>query len=214
MRNRTQVLPRTTTAIVLLLFAGLEIGHNMSRWTSSSTPIESVPDRFYRQWLLKYRVAPFECWTDEGYEPSRSDVPRDIQLLCATDYGFEDIINGGFDQFFHNETGAFAPEMVEWCQRAGLVDVADVIREAMQTVSKGEYPRSRAGRHRELDRFPVKGPRKQWDPFQQMDARFEQLLPFSKSRFQDAADRWLRETCGISDLNVPPTKLSPTSVEP
>ncbi len=43
--------------------------------------------------------------------------------------------------------------MVEWCERCGLNDVADVIRLAMKKLSGDAYPRSQEGRQRLLANF-------------------------------------------------------------
>jgi hypothetical protein len=159
---------------------------------------------FYEEWQRKHDVYPFDCWTDDGYDPSRSDIPRDIQLLAGMDYGKSDIDNGGFHQFFHNGTGVFAPEMVEWCERCGLNDVADVIRLAMKKLSGDAYPRSQEGRQRLLANFPVRGEREQWDPFYALDEKFYELLSNNGTRYDDAANKWLRETCGVTALDHKP----------
>jgi hypothetical protein len=159
---------------------------------------------FHEEWSRKHDVYPFNCWTDDGYNPSLSEIPRDIQLLSGMEYGKSDIDNGGFHQFFHNGTGVFAPEMVEWCERSGLHDVADVIRLAMKTLTDGDYPRSQEGRIRLLAKFPVRGSREQWDPFNKLDEKFYELLSNNGSRYDEAADNWLRETCGITKLEDTP----------
>ncbi len=89
-------------------------------------PVDTHP--FYSRWCLMNDLDPFSCWTDDGYDPSLSNCPRDIQLLIATDYGKSDIENGGFHQFFSNPTGVLAPEMIEWFERAGLAESASVLR--------------------------------------------------------------------------------------
>ncbi|QDV87336.1 DMP19 family protein [Planctomycetes bacterium TBK1r] len=167
---------------------------------------------FFEEWQRKHDVYPFECWTDDGYDPSRSNVARDLQLLAGMDCGKSDIDNGGFHQFFYNGTGVLAPEMVEWCERSGLDDVADVIRQAMSTLTDGDYPRSREDRLTALARFTVGGDRKHCDlfyqehcdPFDQLDEKFFALLSNNGTRYHDAANRWLCETCGITELADPP----------
>ncbi|MEM8671294.1 MAG: DUF4375 domain-containing protein [Planctomycetota bacterium] len=161
---------------------------------------------FYDAWRHKHEVYPYECWTDEGYDPSLSEVPRDIQLLCCMNYGKSDIENGGFHQFFYNSTGVFAPEMIEWCERAGLNDVADVIREAMAVLTDGAYPRSKRQRMHALERFAYPGNLLARDPFDRINTRFFALLSHNGSRYDDAANTWLVETCGIAHLEDPPVK--------
>lgn len=159
---------------------------------------------FYEEWQREHEVYPYHCWTDDGYDPSRSDIPRDLQLLAGMDYGKSDIDNGGFHQFFHNGTGVFAPEMVEWCDRSGLQDVAAVIRLAMKTLSEDAYPRSQDGRQRLLAKFPVPGSREQESPFYKLDEKFYELLSNNGSRYHATANKWLRETCGIITLDDKP----------
>ncbi|MDM4019539.1 DMP19 family protein [Roseiconus lacunae] len=205
----------TQRQLIVLIIAVVSVAAWMLQQRDSESPsnpslefdrmtIGDYKPPFHDEWRRKHDVYPFDCWTDNGYDPSFSDIPRDIQLLSGMDYGKSDIDNGGFHQFFHNSTGVFAPEMVEWCERSGLDDVADVIRQAMSTLTDGDYPRSREGRHTALARFPVDGDREQWAPFYRLDEKFYALLSNNGSRYDDAADKWLRETCGITQLADPP----------
>jgi hypothetical protein len=164
--------------------------------------LDELPVRlhpFYHRWLLINNIYPFHCWTDDGYNPSLFDCPRDIQLLAATHYGKNDIENGGFHQFFSNSTGAFAPEMIEWFERAGLAETASVLRQATAVFGQ-VFPRSQDRRRKFLASFDGQT-RAEWDPFVQMDDRFYASLPYNEDVFDAAADRWLREVCGIESLH-------------
>jgi hypothetical protein len=161
-------------------------------------PVKFHP--FYSRWWLINDLDPFPCWTDDGYDPSLANCPRDIQLLIATDYGKSDIENGGFHQFFSNPTGVVAPEMIEWFERAGLPESASVLREATALFGKG-FPRSQAARREFLTSFDG-ATRADWDPFFKLDDRFYASVPMDKDKFEAAADRWLREVCGIANLHV------------
>jgi hypothetical protein len=144
-----------------------------------------------------------------------------VQLLWATSYGTSDIYNGGFHQFFSNWTGIVAPEMTEWCMRAGFEKTADIIREAIG-VFGADFPRSQTARRDFLDAFPARNrggrdrshetERKDWDPFYEMDDRFYVSLRWGLDRhaFDDAADRWLREICGIHSLHDTLQNSTPT----
>ncbi len=163
--------------------------------------LEKLPVRkyqFHDRWLLINDIDPLNCWTDDGYDPSRSDCPRDIQLLEATSYGKADIDNGGFHQFFSNGTGVVAPEMIEWFERAGLAESASIVREATAVFGK-VFPRSQKLRRKFLASFDGET-RADWDPFFKLDDRFYASLPYDKHVFDAAADRWLREVCGIKNL--------------
>ncbi|GAB5405100.1 MAG: hypothetical protein Aurels2KO_33310 [Aureliella sp.] len=160
------------------------------------TPVDHYP--FYSRWIRLNDVTPFHCWTDDGYDETLSEYPRDVQILAAMIYGHSDIENGGFLQFFTNSTGAFAPEMLEWLERSELDTAADVLREAMAVFGE-TFPRSRGARLEFLSEFDGES-RQQRDPFSQMDDAFYASLPYATHTFDRAADEWLRETCGIKRL--------------
>jgi len=76
-----------------------------------------------------------------------------------------------------------------------------------------EYPRSQAERKRFLEEIqgdvePYKGPREEWDPFFEMDDRF---CAANRTEFDEAADRWLHEVCGIRSLHDGPTEGTRTA---
>jgi len=162
---------------------------------------------FHERWRWIYDVGEFQCWTETGYDPSLSQGPRDIQLLGAMEYGVSDIQNGGLHQFFGNETGTMAPEMAEWCERNDLPHIADILREAMAIVGD-PYPRSQSERRQILtawiNEIGFEKGREAWDPFQSLDSRFYET--WESVSFDDAADRWLRDVCGIRSLRqLPPS---------
>ena len=115
-------------------------GEILEQIRSTSTPairdqliaeLERTPEynrSFYSRWIFIHEAwSCFDCWSDKGYDATISPVPA--TFTCATDYGKEDIDNGGLHQFFHNGTGTFAPEMVEWFERSGLNKSAAVLQE-------------------------------------------------------------------------------------
>jgi hypothetical protein len=157
-------------------------------------PVRIYP--FYSRWMIVHDVYPFDCWTETGYDSTRSDVPRDIQLLWAASYGKSDIANGGFHQFFTNPTGVFAPEMIEWLSRADLPQTAAVMKQAIAKFGK-VFPRARHARQEFLAAFEGDS-QEEWDPFYALDDQFYGSLP--SNVFDAAADLWLRETCGIDRL--------------
>lgn len=165
----------------------------------ASLPVRRYP--FYSRWMLINDVQPFDCWTEDRYDSSLSELPRDIQLLAATNYGKSDIDNGGFHQFFSNGTGAFAPEMVEWFERSELPEAAEVLRNAIRVFGH-QFPRTQATRNEFLRKFQGNS-RDQWDPFYKMDDEFFTSLPYEEKTFDHAADRWLREVCGVTRLDQP-----------
>lgn len=191
-------------------FAAIEAAPTAVERQRLIAEFESVPvslSPFHLRWFKIHDVYGLEGWTEEGYEASVSGLPRDLQLLAATDYGVADIENGGFDQFFSNPTGVFAPEMVEWFDRAGLPETAAIMREAM-AVFGTEFPRSQTKRNSFLDSDPgdSDSPRSTWDTFETLNEQFYATLP--RGRFNELADRWLRATCGIQRLTDAPPRAS------
>ncbi len=91
--------------------------------------------------------------------------------------------------------------MIEWFERAGLKPTADVIRRAV-AVFGDEFPRSQAARNEFLSTFKGKR-RADWDPFFKMDDEFYASLPYKEKVFEQAADKWLREVCGVKQLTDP-----------
>jgi hypothetical protein len=152
---------------------------------------------FYERWLYVHDVDPFwDCWSDTGYDPSRSKFSRDVQLLAAASYGKSDIDNGGFHQFFSNGTGVFAPEMAEWFERSGLNEAAKAVRDAIAVFGR-DFPRSRHARQAFLAKFEGES-REEWDPFRAMNERFYESA--TNRAFDEAANEWLRQECGIRRL--------------
>lgn len=158
-------------------------------------PVESYP--FYHRWLLIHEIDPYACWTDEGYDASRSELTREIQWLEATTLGISDIDNGGLLQFFENGSGTFAPEMAEWFEQAGLPEAAGTLRKAI-AVFGAEFPRSPEKRIAFLQA-------KTDDPFYELDEAFYGQVA---TQYDAAADRWIRERCGIGKLSDAPPKVS------
>lgn len=163
--------------------------------------LETVPPfrrSFFERWLFIHTsFGAFKGWSDSGYDPSQSLLPRDVQLLAAADYGKSDIDNGGFHQFFYNPTGTYAPEMIEWFTRAGLPEAASAVKDAVAVFGQ-DFPRSQSERQRFLLTFSGDD-RSDWDPFFRIDDRFYSALD-DDAAYTEAANKWLRETCGISSL--------------
>ncbi|MFK7821030.1 MAG: DUF4375 domain-containing protein [Planctomycetaceae bacterium] len=159
---------------------------------------------FYERWLRLHQPWASECWTDTGYDPSLSAIPRDVQLLAGMCYGKSDIENGGLHQLFANGTGAMAPEMKQWCERAGFQKTANILAEAI-AVFGPEFPRSQNQRDAFLRNYSeqahTRGERDSWNPFRAMDERFYASFD---GKFDAAADQWLRDVCGVGSLHDTP----------
>jgi hypothetical protein len=170
--------------------------------------LDAMPIRiyhFYHRWMLIHDVSPNESWNADGFHPERCPWPRDVQLLWATSYGKADIDNGGFHQFFSNNTGIMAPEVQECLERMDLHATADVVKNAMLVFGQ-PFPRARAQRLQFLDRFQGNR-REDWNPFHVLDDPFYASFKGRNRSFEERADKWLREQCGIEGLGDSGPKL-------
>lgn len=86
--------------------------------------IHDGPDRFLRQF--------------------RSVSPAQAHLL-AVHWCVSEVVNGGFGQFFHNDTGVLGPEAAAGFEFLGLPEGADLVRRALSYYGP-DYPRDRAKR--------------------------------------------------------------------
>ncbi len=180
--------------------------------------LEVMPERihsFHSRWLNIYAVEPFECWTEDGYDPSRSPVPRDIQLLAAAVYGIAEIDDGGFTQFFSDSAGGYAPEMVEFFERSGNAEAAARIRKAMAFFGK-DFPRSQEARKRIIDEYKGNAD-DALDPETSGEDESAALDRVTSDgwKMDELGNRWLREVCGIKDLRTPcPVVSNPAPAKP
>lgn len=174
--------------------------------------LEALPNKetpFFMLWLTIHDARQYGGWTDRGFDASNVDLPRDVQLLAAVELGVADIDNGDFVQFFGNDTGRFAPEMIEWFDRAGMPECAAILRQATGKFG-AEYPRSQTSRQQFLAKYEDANGEGA-DPFVELDGPFYngiqgKIAGANSPSFDDAANRWLRATCGITRLSDPPAK--------
>ncbi len=96
------------------------------------------------------------------------------QVIYSSHYLAAEVYNGGFHQYFHNNTGLNAPEAVESFRELGLNDVADLVKEAM-LVFGPEFPRDRELRQAFLDAIPGDEPA-EWNPFFLIDEKFYDII--------------------------------------
>lgn len=75
-----------------------------------------------------------------------------------------EIENGGFSQYFWNDTGVVAPHAVKGLRLIGATALAQVVEDAMKRFGP-EYPLWRAARNEALEKLPG-------DPFEALDQAF------------------------------------------
>jgi uncharacterized protein DUF4375 len=79
------------------------------------------------------------------YAAIMAATPRHILLLYAGHMCLAEIYNGGFLQFFLNNTGIVAPEAVEAFRTMGMVNLASVVEKVASNLGP-PYPRDRNDR--------------------------------------------------------------------
>lgn len=85
-----------------------------------------------------------------------------------------EICNGGFHQFFWNQSGILAPEAVAGFRAVGMPRCAAMVQQAMGFFGI-PYPRRWEDRHELLNRIPGET-REERDPFHKLDEPFYALL--------------------------------------
>jgi hypothetical protein len=78
----------------------------------------------------------------ENYDAAIAALPRPVVLLYATHMFLAEVHNGGFLQFFWNNTGMVAPESVEGFRAMGMPAMASLLEKAASKLGQ-PYPRDR-----------------------------------------------------------------------
>ena len=94
-------------------------------------------------------------------------VSRAQQIAFAGFWFQAEVLNGGLEQFFSNDTGVLAPEAVEACREVGLPDLASHLEKAMAWFGQ-PYPRERSAREDALEVFADTHPDSD-GPFDELD---------------------------------------------
>ena len=108
-----------------------------------------------------------------------SKAPIKTGLLYASHFCQSEVCNGGFDQFFWNNTGVLAPEALRGFRAIGQAKVADLIEAAMRRLGP-EYERDREARQALLEKVE--------DGFDDLDEQFFELIRSEAGGFESAAD--------------------------
>jgi hypothetical protein len=106
-----------------------------------------VPDSIQSYWEV---LEPFFSRVDiyngpENYAAAISALPRHVVLLYATHMFLAEVHNGGFLQFFWNNTGIIAPESVEGFRMMGMPSIASLLDTTASALGN-PYPRNRNDR--------------------------------------------------------------------
>jgi len=118
-----------------------------------------------------------------------TEIPEHSGHLLAAHWCSSEVYNGGFHQFFCNDTGVLAPEAAAGFEAIGMPQTAAVVAEAMARVGQ-PYPRDREKRQ---DTFCTFGADSDDDgdwksPFDDLDGRFYELTENENGGMEAAVD--------------------------
>jgi hypothetical protein len=100
-----------------------------------------------------------------------------------------EVLNGGLNQFFSNDTGVLAPEAVAACRALWMPALADVLERAMAWFGD-PYPRDREARQVALASF-ANANRDSDDPFDKLDDEIVDFIYEENGGLQLAASRYM-----------------------
>jgi uncharacterized protein DUF4375 len=115
--------------------------------------------------------------------------PETARVLFAAHWCQSEICNGGFDQFFSNDTGVLAPEGVEAFRKIGMPQIAALIEQAMSALGPA-YPRDRGEREDAIDTAWDACGNRESGPFGHLDELFFVLIETENDGFRAAADAY------------------------
>jgi len=144
----------------------------------------------------------------ETFASTVAEVPRSSMLLYAAHMCLAEVHNGGFLQFFWNNTGVLAPEAVEGFTVVGMPKMAALVTEAARPLGS-PYPRDREERWdalvsasghtvEDMERFVKKSDNlyiafveaTKTLPFNELEKQFWETAESENDGFQEAATRY------------------------
>ena len=108
---------------------------------------------------------------------------RPEQVAFAAYWLQAEVLNGGLNQFFSNDTGVLAPEAADACRTVGLPKLAAKLEEAM-TWFGPSFPREHEVRESRLEEEAD-------DPFQAIDDQVVELIYEENSGLEQATIKYI-----------------------
>ena len=115
-----------------------------------------------------------------------NNTPERARHLFAAHWCVSEVSNGGFHQFFSNGTGVLAPEAAGGFDAIGLPKLAGVVRRASAYFGI-PYVRDQQARNDLLDQYEREH-KEDWNPFEQLDDEFFDLITTECGGWETAAD--------------------------
>lgn len=116
-------------------------------------------------------------------------MPKPSANLLSAHLCQEEVLNGGFMQFFANSSGVLAPDAASAFRAMELVQWAEIVEGALRFFGP-EYPRARKIRQSALPTRPPGKKAAEWDPFYGLDSQFYALLKADDAAWERAANEY------------------------
>jgi hypothetical protein len=120
---------------------------------------------------------------EEVFLSQFSRLPQTCQTLFAAHWLQSEVNNGGFFQFFQNDTGILAPEAVFALKELGMPKCASIVEKAMSPYGQ-LYPRSAEAREHSPDECW------DWDFLDSLSAEFHVCISNENGGFEAAANHY------------------------
>jgi len=109
-----------------------------------------------------------------------SRLPKVSQTLFAAHWLQSEVGNGGFFQFFQNDTGVLAPEALSAFKELGMPKCADIVARAMEPYGH-PYPRGAKAREESPDKCW------DWEFLDRLSGEFHACIKVENGGFEAAA---------------------------
>lgn len=120
---------------------------------------------------LAHAVVALALLEIEPGAPGYARLNPEQRTVYALTWADDEILNGGFWQFFYNSTGAVAPDLVDAAARVHAPAYEAVFRAARALFPGGRIPRDDAERRRAIDGFTDADYAKLDDPYAALQYR-------------------------------------------
>jgi hypothetical protein len=117
------------------------------------------------------------------------NAPEAPRVLFAAHWCQSEIENGGFDQFFFNDTGVLAPEAIQAFQKIGMPKTSSLVEKAVSYFGP-IYPREWRQRQTVVKAIWKQVGERKNSPFNKLDNPFDDLFDTENGGFYNAADAY------------------------
>lgn len=154
----------------------------------SHTMVDMKPGQRYLQLVKPHWERVSTCAGADSFLREFSLTPEAPRNLLAAAWCQSEVCNGGFNQFFWNNTGVLAPEAAHGFEAIGMPALAALVRRAAAFFGP-RYIRDRDRRIELLKLYEEANPATP-DPFDSINEEFYRLLREESGGWELATDRY------------------------